>query len=79
MQYIILRNEDGDYIATADSALEAVKAYVAFNTCADLKPFNILADSGQMALAELIAYANQYLLCEYNSIRSIYILGEKVF
>lgn len=77
MQFIILCQEDHTYhIETADNALAALKQYVAYCYAGDNMPFIILCDSGKMGLAELIAYANQHLLCNYAAIEAIHILGE---
>ena len=81
MRYIILRTEEQNYHIIDDAAneLDALKQYIEYCFSGDLKIFNILADSGKLDLSELVAYANNYLLCNYAAIGAIYSLGDKIF
>ena len=76
MEFIILRKEKRTYhIENADTPLEAVKQYVSYYFSGDIKPFTVLCNNGEMNLKELVAYANQHLLCAYTEIEGIHVLG----
>ena len=81
MQFILLNDQEGYFrIVTADTAVDALKQHIEY-CCAGIeanKIFQILCNSNQMSLPELISYANRYLLPNYSSVREIFILGEKV-
>lgn len=81
MSFILMNDQERSYhIITADTALEALKQHVEY-CCPGIeenKVFQILCDSGKMTIAELIVYANRYLLPDYSAVREIYILGDKV-
>lgn len=76
MKFILCQEDNVYHIETADNVVDALKQYVAYHYGMDNTPFDILCDSGKMALPELVKYANQFLLPAYAEVLAIHALGE---
>lgn len=77
MTYIAIQ-EDGNYIEDAENAVDFLKKVVKHCTYDVTKVFDILADSGKMTVNELVEFANNDLLTDYDAIASIYELGKQI-
>lgn len=77
MKYIIVQ-EDYNSIGEAENAILFLKKVVESCTFSSTKVFNILADSGEMTISELVDFANTHILNGGSEISSIYELGEQI-